>query len=69
MSTETVLPAKAELKGVLARARAVARFYAGKRVTSVEAVALVLDRLDDAERQLSYVRSAFSNGGSNGRAA
>jgi hypothetical protein len=57
----TVLNTQAnEFRAVLAHARQVARFYTGKRVTSVEAVAVVLQRLDRAERQLADVRARLN---------
>jgi hypothetical protein len=58
----TVLLQHAELRHVLARARVVARFYAGKQVTSTAAISVVLDRLDQVALQLASARIALNNG-------
>jgi hypothetical protein len=59
----TVTLRQAGLREVLARARMVARFYAGKQVSSAAAVTVVLDRLDEVERRLAYARTALNGNG------
>jgi hypothetical protein len=52
-----------EWADVLARARQVARFYTGKRVSGRAAVAVVLERLDQVELQLANARIALNGNG------
>jgi hypothetical protein len=58
---------QAELQPVLARARQVARFYKGQRVTSRMAIFVLIHQLDRVERQLEAARLTLNNG--NGKKA
>jgi hypothetical protein len=59
----TVPRQRTELEEVLARARRIARFYAGRKVTTRTAVAVVLDRLDEVELRLAHARAALNGNG------
>jgi hypothetical protein len=55
------------LDDVLVRARQVAQFYTGHKVTSRTAIEVLLDRLDEVELRLSKARAALNGNGKGAR--
>jgi hypothetical protein len=58
-----IRPRREGLDDVLTRARQVARFYTGHKVTTRTAVEVLLDRLDEAEIRLSKARATLNGTG------